>query len=489
MNITMKLEALLKALSCGPVVDCRNRDVTAVVCDSRQVRPGALYVAVRGDKLDGAAFIDDALERGAVAVVGEANLVPKKEACYVRVPDAHRALAELSCAFNHSPADSLRMYGITGTNGKTTTAYLIRHILRSAGQPTGLITTVEYEIGVRSIPASRTTPEAPLLQSLLAQIRAAGCVNAVMEVSSHSLVQKRIIGIDYDCAIFTNLTRDHLDYHLNRDNYFAAKAILFKELGRGRKKATGVINMDDPRGAELVSMTTGAPVITYGIREAADVRAVDLRLGADGAQFRVVSPWGEAVINSRLMGRFNVSNVLAAVAACASGGLDLKQVAAAVPGMGSVPGRLQEVATNRDFQVFVDYAHTDDALENVLVTLREITRKRLLVVFGCGGNRDATKRPAMGAVAGRLADHSIITSDNPRKEDPARIIDDILKGVAKDASYDVVPDRREAIRKAVGMARPGDVVLVAGKGHETFQEFANTTMPFDDRLVVAECLA
>jgi UDP-N-acetylmuramoyl-L-alanyl-D-glutamate--2,6-diaminopimelate ligase len=349
------------------------------------------------------------------------------------------------------------------------------------------VSTVEYEIGPRSIPAGQTTPDAPALQSMLAKMVEAGCRSAVMEVSSHALVQKRTAGIDYDVAVFTNLTHDHLDYHRTMEEYFEAKALLFRGLGMADKDATAVINVDDPWGQRLLALSdVTATMLSYGVDADADVTATDVALTPEGSRFRVRTPWGEAALALRLLGRFNVSNALAALAACGSLGVPLDRIVPVLSEIALVRGRLEEVDTGKGFQVFVDYAHTDDALEHVLKTLREITRGRLIVVFGCGGNRDKTKRAAMGRAASRFADHSIITSDNPRNEEPAAIISDIRQGFNGSAECGVIEDRRQAIAWALHLAREGDVVLVAGKGHEAFQEFANKTVPFDDRQVVRE---
>jgi UDP-N-acetylmuramoyl-L-alanyl-D-glutamate--2,6-diaminopimelate ligase len=405
----------------------------------------------------------------------------------IRVSDARKALSQLSCIFNGNPSGKLKIAGVTGTNGKTTTAYMIRNMLRDHGSSPGLISTVEYEIGTRVIPARRTTPEAPLLQSMLAQMVTSGCKSAVMEVSSHALDQKRVFGIDYDVAVFTNLTRDHLDYHKTMENYFEAKSLLFLELGKLEKRATAVINADDPWGQKLINMPLHADILTYGLGSNAMICAEDIRLKPEGSAFNAITPWGRAAIHTRLLGRFNVYNALAAIAAGGAFGITLDTITRQLSEMVSVSGRLEEIPTDKGFQVFVDYAHTDDALENVLKTLREITPKRLLLVFGCGGHRDKTKRPLMGKVASVLADYSIITSDNPRNEEPSAIIAQVREGFGS-ANFETCEDRAEAIRKALEMAEPGDVVLIAGKGHENFQEFANTTIAFDDRQVAKRYL-
>jgi UDP-N-acetylmuramoyl-L-alanyl-D-glutamate--2,6-diaminopimelate ligase len=482
----MKLELLIRSIAPlawhGPV----NRDIAGVVCDSRQVRPGCLFVAVPGEARDGWEFVEDAIQRGAAAIVAERETAPRKDVCQIRVGDARLAAALLAAAFFNHPANSLQMAGITGTNGKTTTAYMIRDMLHAQGRAPGLLTTVAYEIGARTIPAARTTPDAPYLQSLLAQMLAKGCRSAVMEVSSHALVQQRIAGVDYDVGVFTNLTRDHLDYHQTMEQYFEAKSRFILGLGKLGKQAVAVINRDDPWGARLLSLPgVTARILTCGIEPGADVRAEDIRLGADGSSFRVRTPWGGAEIRLRLLGRYNVANATAALAAGGALGVGLERAAQALRELTGVPGRLQEFRSPRGFQVFVDYAHTDDALAKVLGALREITRGRLIVVFGCGGNRDTGKRAPMGRVAARLADWSILTSDNPRQEEPAAIIAQVREGFDGAAAFEIIEDRAQAIRRAVGLAAAGDTVLVAGKGHETYQELAATIVPFDDRQVVA----
>lgn len=486
--MAMKLGALLSALADAGVRGNTDAEVRDVVYDSRRVRPGSVFVALPGSHQDGWHFAADAAKRGAVAVVTECVTGGVEVPCIVRVPDARLALAQLACAFYENPGLHLRSVGITGTNGKTTVSYMCRSILRAAGENPGLIGTVEYQIGERSIPAMRTTPEAPDLQNMFAQMTCCGTRTAVMEVSSHSLVQQRVAGIDFDVAVFTNLTRDHLDYHRTMEEYFEAKAMLFESLGRNRP-ACAVINIDDPWGRKLVSRCApGVTVLTYGLCPEADVRTSDVRLNDKGSRFHVHTPWGDQEAAIRLLGRYNISNFLAAVAVGGCLKVDLDTMVQALAQMPCVPGRLEEVPTGRDYQVFVDYAHTDDALAHVLTTLREVASARLLLVFGCGGDRDRTKRPIMGKVAGKLADLTFITSDNPRTEAPEAIIAEIVQGFGQNANFEAVVDRRDAIRAALREVRPGDILLIAGKGHEAFQEFAHTTVPFDDRQVVQQLL-
>lgn len=487
----MKLDSLLKVLAVESVAGGRDRDVTGVYLDSRLVRPGGLFVALRGRQNDGWDFAEDAIARGAACVVTEHEPRTRPhDLCLVRVRDAHTAVGLIAAAFHQQPAQRLKVVGITGTNGKTTTSYILRDLLRAAGLGPGLIGTVEYQVGERVIPASRTTPDAVALQALLAQMVNAGCGAVAMEVSSHALAQRRTAGIEFDVAVFTNLTRDHLDYHGTLDAYFETKARLFAELGTGAKAGVAVVNRDDPRASELLALTPpGVRRLTYGIGGGADVAAEDLSLGPDGVRFTLASPWGRAAVRANLYGRYNVSNILAAAAAAGALGVGLDTLTGVLPRLSAVPGRLEAVPNARGIKVCVDYAHTDDALSNVLRNLRELTAGRLIVVFGCGGNRDQTKRPAMGRVASSLADYSIVTSDNPRREAPEAIIAAILAGFEDPARVETIENRGEAIRRAIELARPGDTVLIAGKGHETFQELAHTTVPFDDRQIAARWLA
>jgi UDP-N-acetylmuramoyl-L-alanyl-D-glutamate--2,6-diaminopimelate ligase len=382
------------------------------------------------------------------------------------------------------------MAGVTGTNGKTTTSFLIKHICENAGLRSGLIGTVRYEIGERVLPATRTTPESADLQELLAQMVNAGCKAAVMEVSSHALAQERTRGLEFDVAVFTNLTQDHLDFHRTMEDYFEAKAKLFLGLTNqpNKKQSTSVINIDDRYGEQLLKrLGEDAPVVTYGLGQRADFRASNYRTEFGGTSFQLDARGRSYLVRLPLIGRFNVANALAALAAANSLGVNLRDAILSLGKAPQVPGRLEAVPAKRQFQTFVDYAHTPDALLNVLKTLRELAPRRLIVVFGAGGDRDQQKRPLMGRVADQNADHSIITSDNPRKEDPLAIIEQIKKGF-RSSNYEAVPDRAEAITRAISLAQPRDIVLIAGKGHETYQEFADHTVPFDDVQIARRAL-
>jgi UDP-N-acetylmuramoyl-L-alanyl-D-glutamate--2,6-diaminopimelate ligase len=486
----MRLSELLEALDAPRTSGDVNIRIAGLTQNSRQVLNDYLFVAIRGEKTDGHLFIRDAVEAGATAVVCEEADFPVHGAAKAVVPDARRALALLADAFYGHPSRALRVVGITGTNGKTTVAYLVRNALARAGINAGLIGTIEYRVDGRTIPAERTTPDPVLINSLLAEMVARGCGAAVMEVSSHAIDQQRVEAVRFHVAVFTNLTQDHLDYHVDMDRYLEVKARLFAmldESAAGPTPSRAVINNDDPRAARIIEAAR-VPVITFGLERPADVRAVDIRLRSGGCSFTAVTPQGELPVQMALIGRHNVSNALAALAVGYAFDLDPAAVADAIAATTRVPGRLEFIENDRGLTVVVDYAHTDDALRNVLTSLREITAGRIITVFGCGGDRDPGKRPKMGAVVNKLSDFSIVTSDNPRSEDPDAIIAQVLTGYETEDDHLVEPDRRAAIERAVELARPGDTVLIAGKGHETYQQFRNQTIVFDDREVVRAVL-
>lgn len=457
--------------------------ISSIEYDSRRVTPGALFVALPGEHVDGAQYIEDAAQRGAEAILTQTPCSLGGDFPCVQVENARLALAQLSCVFYGSPAEKLTSVGITGTNGKTTVSFMLRQILKTASRRPGLIGTVRYEIGERVLPAARTTPEAPDIHSMLGQMTRAGCDSVIMEVSSHALDQYRVNGISFDVSIFTNLTQDHLDYHGTLEDYFKVKARLFKQT-----RQHAVINWDDPWGQRLINEDhLNSPMISYGFGDGALVRGVDAITDANGCRMRVESPWGTVDIALQLIGRFNLANALAAFTASAAIGVPVEVIRDALAAMDCVPGRLEAVG-KRNRRVFVDYAHTDDALRNVLEALREITPGRLIVVFGCGGNRDVGKRRLMGEAASRLADYSIITNDNPRNEVPEKIAADIVTGFDSERKYEICLDRREAIARGLELLHKKDVLLVAGKGHESSQEFNGTISPFDDCETVRELL-
>jgi UDP-N-acetylmuramoyl-L-alanyl-D-glutamate--2,6-diaminopimelate ligase len=485
----MQLKILAESIPVREVLGSLDREVDGIFYDSRRVQKNGLYVAVRGAHFDGHKFTEQAIERGASAIVVERPESHSRATSLV-VADSRVALADLAFTFYQKPALRLKMAGVTGTNGKTTTTFLIKHICENAGLRSGLIGTVRYEIGERILPATRTTPESLDLQELLAQMTGAGCKAAVMEVSSHALAQERTRGLEWDVAVFTNLTQDHLDFHETMANYFEAKARLFTGLTSqpNKKEGKAVINIDDPHGEKLIArLGRDIPVITYGMSARADFRASNYRAEFSGTSFQLDARGKIYLVRVPLIGRFNVSNAMAALAAANSLGVSLREAVLSLAKSPQVPGRLESVPAKRQFQVFVDYAHTPDALLNVLKTLRELNPRRLIVVFGAGGDRDQQKRPLMGRAADQNADYSIITSDNPRKEDPLAIIEEVKKGV-RSTNFETVPDRAEAIARAIALAQPRDIILIAGKGHETYQEFADHTIPFDDRQTALRAL-
>ena len=459
---------------------------TDVLHDSRAVTPGALFVAIRGLKDDGNTYVDAALRKGASAVVSEQPARPGTT--WLQVPDARIALATAAALLHREPARKLELVGVTGTNGKTTTSFVVDAILREAGHTVGLLGTVQYRLGVQVIEAVRTTPESSDLQRLFRQMVDAGCSHAVLEVSSHSLALRRVHGCPFRVAVFTNLTRDHLDFHGDMDAYFAAKRLLFDELLRADGHA--VVNAEDDWGRKLVEGLGGHKVLTFGVRGPADVRAEDLDLSLAGTRFRAVTPAGSIELESPLLGLFNVRNMLAAIGAAVAMEVPADAIQRALAGFAGVPGRLERIDAGQDFTVVVDYAHTDDGLKNLLETVRALKPNRVITVFGCGGDRDRTKRPLMGAVASRLSDIAIVTSDNPRSEPPEAILDEIQRGMAggRGAQRHAIVDRREAVARAFELAEPGDAVVIAGKGHETYQVIRDKQLPFDDRQVARELL-
>jgi UDP-N-acetylmuramoyl-L-alanyl-D-glutamate--2,6-diaminopimelate ligase len=487
----VKLAPLLKAIAPVAVSGSLDRDVQAISYDSRHVVADALFVALPGEKVDGTEFINAAINKGAIAIVSEKPGLPElsARATHIQVRNAREALADLAAAFFRHPSHHLKMAGVTGTNGKTTTAFLIKHICDTEMLRCGLIGTVRYVIGERELPATRTTPESADVHELLWQMRSAGSKACAMEVSSHAMIQERVRGVEFDVAVFTNLTQDHLDFHKTMEAYFDAKALLFERLAtQAKKKGRAVINVDDRYGAQLVArVAKGLDVITYGVGRQAQFRASDARMTFEGTTYQLDALGKSYLVKMPLIGAFNVYNSLAAIAAAHAIGISPRNAVRALAHAPAVPGRLQPVQGKKPFRVFVDYAHTDDALTNVMRTLRDLDPARLIVMFGCGGNRDRAKRPKMAAAVDAMADHAIVTSDNPRKEDPLAIIEDIKPGFRR-LVPEIIPDRKEAIFKAIAMAGPRDIILLAGKGHETYQEFADHTLPFDDAAIAASAM-
>ncbi len=484
-----KLQDFFPADEVAAVKGGLDRPISGLTMDSRRVVPGSLFFALPGLRTDGAAFIDEAINRGAVAVVTQKPVtLPHSKVTFIQVADARATLARVAQRYYRFPDRELEVVGVTGTNGKTTVTHLIKHLL-NGDQRVGLIGTVSYDLGTRTVPSYKTTPESLDIFGMLAQMRDAGCRQAVMEVSSHGIDQQRVRGLHFSAVVFTNLTRDHLDYHKSLDAYFEVKSRLFAG-GTGAPPRVAVINLDDPHGRQLAEkIPPGVRLVTFGENPAAAVRAEAVNLEFKRSTFRFVWPGGAADVESPLIGRYNVSNLLAALATCCALGGDVAALLPKLRSFKSVAGRMERIEEGQPFNVLVDYAHTDDALQNALGMLRAVTPGRLLVVFGCGGNRDRTKRPLMTRAVQALADFAWATADNPRNEPLAQIFADMKQGVTTPGKITFIDERRRAISLALDAARPGDCLLIAGKGHESYQEFADTVIPFDDRQVVRELIA
>lgn len=468
-----------------------DRPISGLVLDSRRVVPGNLFFALPGLRADGASFIDEAVNRGAVAIVTQKMPAhPPGKVTVIQVADARATLARVAQRYYKFPDRDMTVIGVTGTNGKTTVTHLLKHFL-NGDQRVGLLGTINYDLGARTVPAYRTTPESLDIYGMMAQMRDAGCRHAVMEVSSHGIDQQRVAGLQFGAAVFTNLTRDHLDYHKTLDAYFEVKKRLFTG-GTGAAPKVAVVNFDDPYGVTLAAGLKrehqSAKLVTFGENPQADVRAENVHLNFTNSTFRLVWPGGTMEIESPLIGRYNVSNLLAAIAAAWGLGRDPFVFLARLRAFKGVPGRMERIDEGQPYNVLVDYAHTDDALRNALGMLRAITPGRLFVVFGCGGNRDRTKRPLMVKAVQEFADFAFATADNPRAEPLPQIFDDMKAGVLAPEKITWIEDRRRAISLALDAAKAGDCLLIAGKGHESYQEFADTVIPFDDRQVVRELI-
>jgi UDP-N-acetylmuramoyl-L-alanyl-D-glutamate--2,6-diaminopimelate ligase len=495
----MYFRDLLKTIETLEIYGDTEIEINGLCYDSRQQKPGGLFFALRGSAVDGHRFIEKAIRNGAAAVVVEDVSAVPDGITYAKVADARLAMSLMAAQFFGNPTDKLPLIGITGTNGKTTTSYIIEEILEEAGIPAALLGTVSYRFRDKTFPAPHTTPESVDLQKCLKEMTDLGAKGVVMEVSSHSLEQHRVDGCRFDVGVFTNLTRDHLDYHLDMESYLASKKRLFSELLRADAVKPGrwaVINIDDQFGRQVAGQAA-CPVLTYGMNATEQVTARDVSFSISGISGVLVTPRGEAPFSSHLPGRFNLYNILAAAAVGVALDLPLAAISRGIERHKKVPGRLEMVENDRGVALFVDYAHTADALDNVLRTLAELATGRIITVFGCGGDRDRGKRPIMGEVAGRLSDLSIITSDNPRSEPPEAImmeirggiipcrmreygVEELAGGLAK-KGFVLIESRREAIRMAARLARPGDIILLAGKGHEKYQIIGSERFYFDDR--------
>jgi UDP-N-acetylmuramoyl-L-alanyl-D-glutamate--2,6-diaminopimelate ligase len=483
----MKLQTLLSYLHDFTTYVGENPTITSIEMDSRQVKKGALFICIKGFTVDGHDFAKQAVENGAVAIIAERPL--DVDAPVIVVRDSRRAMAVLADAFYGQPTHQLHLIGVTGTNGKTTTTHIIERIARKANKKTGLIGTVHIKIGDDTYPTKNTTPESLLLQRTFKQMVDEGVDVAVMEVSSHALHMGRVHGCDYDVAVFTNLTQDHLDYHGTMEEYRNAKGLLFSQLGNRydhKRPKFAVLNNDDP-ASQYYKHMTAATVITYGIETDSDIMAKRIDIVPSGMSFDLITPHGTVRVKTRLIGLFNVYNLLAAVSASLVSGIPFSVIVEAIEEISGVAGRFETVDEGQNFTVIVDYAHTPDSLENVLKTIRQFAQKKVYVVVGCGGDRDRTKRPLMAKTAVKYADVAIFTSDNPRSEEPEQILRDMEAGVSSER-YVTIVDRKEAIYYAVEQAQEGDIILIAGKGHETYQIIGDRVIDFDDRLVAREAI-
>ncbi len=469
------LEACPEFSDFSPLPD---KIIQGIECDSRKIEKDFLFVAIRGDRQDGNEFIQEALSRGAAAVVTDDPKEPSRGAPFILVPECRSAIANLASAFYGNPSRTMRLIGVTGTNGKTTSTYLIEHFLKEQNKNVGVIGTVNYRFGGKEISAKETTPGPLRIQQLLAQMRDARCEVVAMEVSSHALDQNRVGGIDFEAALFTNLTQDHLDYHKTLEAYFECKSRLFSALS---PEKLAILNADDA-WIEPLKKKLSSRLMTYGIKNPSEVKAAGIEKKGPRTSFSVEYKGKKFPAESPLIGLHNVYNTLGALAVMAGLGFDMETAVRQLGGFPGVPGRLEAVDCGQNFLVFVDFAHTPDGLENVLSTLKPYQRNQLTVVFGCGGDRDSGKRPTMAVIASRYCDFVYVTSDNPRSEDPKKIAEDVRRGFPDHfKNYRVIVDRKKAIRQALLSARQGDIVLLAGKGHETTQVLADQTIPFSDR--------
>lgn len=491
----MELEILLRYLHAGRVEGDPKIMLRGLAYHTGHVQPGFLFFCLKGSHADGHDFIPLAIKAGAAAVVVEEER-EVNGAVKILVPSVRQAMALTAELFYGSPSQRLRLIGVTGTNGKTTTTHLIDEILQAWGKKTALLGTIKYRIGRETLPVLATTPEAPDLQKMLRTMCNQGMDYAVMEVSSHSLEQHRVSGCDFNTAVLTNITEDHLDFHQSFDRYLAAKGKLFTQLGgsfwKGGRPRFAVLNRDDPHCDYFLRQAT-TQAITYGLQECADVRACEIEIKGEGVSYRLVSPWGSDYFALKMTGVFSVYNALAATTAALVEGVGLTQVKEVLEKIHGVPGRFERVDLGQDFLVIVDYAHTPDGLENILKTARQFARKKIITIFGCGGERDRGKRPIMGRIAGQYSDYCILTSDNPRGEDPWQIIAEVEKGLQEKKhsgdGYTIQSDRYEAIKLGIELARPEDMVIIAGKGHENYQIFTDYTIPFSDRDVATEIIS
>ncbi|RDW18466.1 UDP-N-acetylmuramoyl-L-alanyl-D-glutamate--2,6-diaminopimelate ligase [Oceanobacillus arenosus] len=485
----MKLKELLLSLSFynrNSLIE--DVEITDIAIDSRKVQQGSLFICITGFTTDGHQYVKEAVDNGAVAIIAEQEITSSVPVIYVK--ETQRALAMLAAKFYHYPTHQLPLIGVTGTNGKTTITYLLESIFNANNTKTGVIGTIQTKIGNQTYPVENTTPNALILQRTFYEMIHADVEQVIMEVSSHALDLGRVYGCEFDIAIFTNLSQDHLDYHKNLDDYLHAKSLLFAQLGNSyhnNTKKFAVINEDDPV-SRILKRSTAQQIITYGRQKQADVMATDIILTAAGSKFQLLTPIGNITVNSKLIGMFNVYNILAATAAGIAANIPLSTIKIAIEHIQGVDGRFESVSLGQLYGVIVDYAHTPDSLENVLQTSKEIAKRKVYVVVGCGGDRDRSKRPLMAAIALKYADYAIFTSDNPRTEDPNVILEDMINGLNDTEKFEVIVDRKKAINKAIQYARKDDIVLIAGKGHETYQQIGHVKYDFDDRKIARDAI-
>ncbi|MCX5726486.1 MAG: UDP-N-acetylmuramoyl-L-alanyl-D-glutamate--2,6-diaminopimelate ligase [Candidatus Saganbacteria bacterium] len=486
----MKLEKLLEKLKNIDVSGNTDADITGIAYNSKSVKPGNIFVAIPGFVSNGHDYVREAIAKGASACVLEVDMqIPVSK---MIVKNARAEMARLAAAFYDHPSQKLKVIGVTGTNGKTTICYILESLLRRAGYKVGLIGTIETRIDGRVMPSKLTTPESVDLQKILNTMVEEGATHVVMEVSSHSLALDRVLGVDFDLVVYTNLTHDHLDFHKTMEEYLEAKLKLFRTLGTGEKKeAIGIVNKDDICSKKVLEALRGK-ALTYGLDYSADLSAKDIKFNLDSMSFKAVAEKEFIEVTSNLIGIPNVYNILASTLCGLSLGLDLAEVKEGIESLPKIPGRYERIAAGRAFNVIVDFAHSPDSLQKLIETFRPFAQGKIILVFGCPGDRDKLKRPIMGEIAAKLADHTIITTDDPHTEDPAKIIDEIEKGITSYTlnviRYEKIIDRREAIEKALSLAGEGDIVLIAGRGHEKFQDFNGRKIEIDDREVVRNCL-
>jgi len=482
----MRLKDVLAGMPLKKLNGSEDEEIQGIAYSSKSVKPGDMFAALKGVKKDGFEFVGEALNNGAAVILSDQPKPENLAKAWIQVSDTREALAQCSANFYSHPSQKMKVVGITGTKGKTTITYLLEEILNKTQFVPGIIGTISYKGPGMNLTARLTTPEAPDLQRLLSEMLAKGATHCVMEVSSHALELKRVVGIGFDVVVFANLSGDHLDYHQSMDRYFEAKKKLFF---LNHKKRMAVVNRDDPWGQKLIAQLP-AGAITFGIEPGAMVAAENINLNEKGIETLVKYPSGQLTLSSPLLGKPNLYNILASIAVALTLNLPVSAIKEGIASLKGIPGRFEKIDNSLGLHVFVDYAHTDDALKNLLETVRGFNPRRIILVFGAGGDRDKTKRPRMGEAAGRLADWTIITSDNPRSEDPLAIISDIEAGIKKTGTqnYQIIPDRREAIEQALSLGTEGDYILVAGKGHEDYQIIKDQILHFDDAEVIQEIL-